>query len=107
MNASKASVTVKKAFIKEDSFGQVLSLTYPRTKADPQTVLIKLEIDTNPPSGSNFDNHLIDFPITSSVISQDLPSLFAGKLHALLCRAYVKGRDWYDFIWYVTRKNPI
>ena len=37
----------------------------------------------------------------------DLPSLFAGKLHALLCREYLKGRDWYDFIWYTARRTPI
>jgi hypothetical protein len=37
----------------------------------------------------------------------DLPSLFAGKMHALLCREYLKGRDWYDFIWYTARKTPI
>ena len=37
----------------------------------------------------------------------DLPSLFAGKMHALLCREYLKGRDWYDFIWYTARKAPI
>jgi len=33
----------------------------------------------------------------------DLPSLFAGKMHAVLCREYVKGRDWYDFLWYAAR----
>jgi hypothetical protein len=34
---------------------------------------------------------------------QDLPSLFAGKIHAMLCREYAKGRDWYDFIWFTSR----
>jgi hypothetical protein len=37
----------------------------------------------------------------------DLPSLFAGKMHALLCREYLKGRDWYDFVWYTARETPI
>ncbi len=37
----------------------------------------------------------------------DLPSLLAGKIHALLCRRYTKGRDWYDFIWYAARKTAI
>ena len=49
----------------------------------------------------------LDFPYASAVIVQDLPSLFAGKSHALLCREYVKGRDWYDFLWYVSRKIKI
>lgn len=34
---------------------------------------------------------------------QDKPSLFAGKIHALLCREYIKGRDWYDFLWYTSQ----
>jgi len=37
------------------------------------------------------------------VLAQDLPSGFANKLHALLCRPYVKGRDWFDFAWYIDR----
>ena len=37
----------------------------------------------------------------------DGPSLFAGKLHALLCRDYLKGRGWYDFVWYTARRMPI
>ncbi len=37
------------------------------------------------------------------MVLQDEGSLFAGKIHALLCRKYVKGRDWYDFLWYTSR----
>ena len=66
-------------------------------------IRIKLEIDTNPPDGSNYEIKYLDFPFVSSVTIQDLPSLFAGKIHALLCREYTKGRDWYDFIWYAGR----
>lgn len=68
---------------------------------------IKLEIDTNPPQGSTFELKYLDFPLPYSIKTQDLPSLFAGKCHALLCRNYVKGRDWYDFIWYVARQTRI
>mgnify|MGYP000948782568 FL=1 len=42
--------------------------------------------------------------MTTALTTQTLESSFALKLHALLCRSYVKGRDWYDFVWYVTRK---
>jgi hypothetical protein len=45
----------------------------------------------------------LDFPFVSAVAVQDKPSLFAGKIHALLCREYSKGRDWYDFIWYTSQ----
>ncbi|MCD4831196.1 MAG: nucleotidyl transferase AbiEii/AbiGii toxin family protein [Anaerohalosphaeraceae bacterium] len=63
-------------------------------------IRIKFEVDTNPLSGSKNEIKYLDFPFVSSVTVQDKPSLFAGKLHALLCREYIKGRDWYDFLWY-------
>ena len=34
-------------------------------------------------------------------------SLFAGKLHAILCRDYAKGRGWYDLIWYMARRTSV
>lgn len=100
---SKADSAVKKAFLKENSFGKILKLIYERNRFDVQVVNIKLEIDTNPPLGSKYETKIIPFPEPFSVVMQDLPSLFAGKLHALLCREYTKGRDWYDFIWYMSR----
>jgi predicted nucleotidyltransferase component of viral defense system len=104
---SKAEDPVKKAFHKEQSFGQVLKLIYERSRADVQVVNIKLEIDTNPPMGSLFESKVISFPEPYSIVVQDLPSLFAGKVHALLCREYTKGRDWFDFVWYTSRKTEI
>ncbi len=104
IDRSKADAAVKLAFIKDNSFGKVLLLKHPRGKADKQTIQIKLEIDTNPPAGSQFQTHFLDFPVTFSISAQDLPSLFASKCHALLCRPYLKGRDWYDFAWYVSKK---
>jgi predicted nucleotidyltransferase component of viral defense system len=102
---SKTTNTLKKAFLKEDSFGKVLNLHYERTKADTQTIKIKLEIDTNPPEGSIAETHALDYPYPFPVITQDLPSLFSGKCHALLCREYVKGRDWFDFVWYMQKQT--
>lgn len=104
---SKVDNSVKKAFIKEDSFGQILKLTYKRNISDIQKVQIKLEIDINPPNGSEFETKFLDFPYPYSITLQELKSLFAGKCHALLCRTYTKGRDWFDFIWYVSRKTAI
>lgn len=100
---SELTGSIKKAFLKNDSFGKVISLHYERNRADTQSITIKLEIDTHPPQASEFENKLLDFPAPFAVISQSLPSLFAGKLHALLCREYVKGRDWFDFTWYISR----
>lgn len=68
---------------------------------------MKLEIDVNPPKGSTSEIKYLDFPLVFGVRLQTLPSSFAGKMHALLCREYVKGRDWYDFIWYVSQNTQI
>lgn len=65
------------------------------------------EVDTNPPEGGGFETKYLDFPFPFPVAVQDGASLFAGKSHALLCREYVKGRDWFDFVWYVGRKTPL
>lgn len=104
---SEVDGAVKKAFLKDNSFGKVLKLKYQRERSDPQTIQIKLEIDTNPPAGSSFETKLLEFPSPFSIITQTLPSLFAGKLHALLSRSHVKGRDWYDFTWYASRNTSI
>jgi hypothetical protein len=64
-----------------------------------------LEVDTNPPDGSSFETRFLTFPFASDVLCQDEPSLLAGKLHALLCREYVKGRDWYDLLFYASHKT--
>ncbi len=63
-----------------------------------------MEIDTNPPGDMNFTTSYITFPVTAALTTQTLESGFALKLHALLCRPYIKGRDWYDFVWYAARK---
>jgi predicted nucleotidyltransferase component of viral defense system len=94
---------VKKAFLKDDSIGRLLTLGY-RPKTGPlRKIRIKFEVDSNPPAGANYEVRVMDFPFPSAVSLFDLPSLFAGKMHALLCREYVKGRDWYDFLWYAGR----
>lgn len=69
-----------------------------------QKLSIKVEVDGNPPDGwttawTVLNKHFM-FPVTH----YDLPSLFAGKLHACLFRKYTKGRDFYDLLWYLTKK---
>lgn len=104
---SKADTTVKKAFLKDESLGKVLELRHSGRTGPPAKIRIKLEVDTNPPGGSGRALQYLDFPFVSAVAIQDQPSLFAGKIHALLCREYIKGRDWYDFIWYTSRGTDI
>jgi hypothetical protein len=103
---SKVDRNVCAAFVKDDSVGNLVRLNH-RPGAGPLRKLrIKLEVDTNPPVGATFETKYLDFPFPSSVCVFDPPSLFAGKLHALLCREYLKGRDWYDFVWYAARRTP-
>ena len=104
-NKTKINKAIKVAFLKADSTGGLLILKDARTNRP--LLQIKLEIDTNPPEGSQYELKYLDFPIPYSIKTQDLPSLFASKSHALLCREYIKGRDWYDFSWYVSKKTPI
>jgi len=60
-------------------------------------------VDTNPPSGFDTDIRFLLQPISFSVRTFSLPDMFAGKMHAVLCREWksrVKGRDWYDLVLY-------
>ncbi len=104
---SKADIAVRKAFIKDDSIGKVLRLNHAGKTGPFRKIRIKFEVDTNPPSGSQTEIKYLDFPFVSSVTVQDKPSLFAGKIHALLCREYIKGRDWYDFLWYTSQEIKV
>ncbi|MBN1596642.1 nucleotidyl transferase AbiEii/AbiGii toxin family protein, partial [candidate division FCPU426 bacterium] len=69
-----------------------------------QKLAIKLEIDAKPPRGGN----VLVTPVTKSYVFAvrhfDLPSLYATKLHACFFRKYVKGRDFYDLVWYLGKK---
>jgi predicted nucleotidyltransferase component of viral defense system len=68
---------------------------------------VKLEVDLRPPDGAKTTTTLVQRYFPVAIVHYDLPSLFAGKLHALLARAYVKGRDWYDLVWYLTEKRGL
>ena len=93
---------VKTALIKDNSIANQLNLSFMNQQRG-QKLTIKLEIDCNPPAGSDFGYQYLDFPVDFEVHHQDLPSNFALKTHALLCRPYLKGRDWYDFNWYIAQ----
>ena len=64
---------------------------------------IRLELDINPPPGSTIETAYLDFPIPYEIGVMDLSSSFALKCHALLCRPWIKGRDWFDFLWFCSR----
>lgn len=75
-----------------------------------EKIQIKLEVDVNPPQGARFENQLVINPVTFYVLTMHKSDLFAGKMCAILYRVWkgrVKGRDWYDLIWYIQNKVPI
>jgi predicted nucleotidyltransferase component of viral defense system len=102
---NKADKTIQKLFLKDNSIGKIINLNY--NHFVKKKLIIKLEIDTNPPTKSGVETKYLDFPMDCGILTQDLPSNFAGKCHALLCRTYTKSRDWFDFSWYVTKTIPI
>jgi hypothetical protein len=100
IDKSQMDQNVRKALLKDDSVSNQLNLAFERNHSK-RKLRIKLEIDINPPGDSGFDFKYLDFPLDFEICHQDLPSNFALKIHALLCRPYLKGRDWYDFNWYI------
>lgn len=101
---------VQSAFIKGNTVQNILEITSNDAGIyglNPSALVkIKLEIDTNPPEGAGYQYMTGINPANYRVRLYDMPSLFAGKIHAVLCRDYkhrVKGRDFYDYIWYLKR----
>jgi predicted nucleotidyltransferase component of viral defense system len=93
--------TVKAAFFRFDGLPYELGLS-PHSS---QTLSVKVDIDTNPPAGAVFETSLVRKHCLLNLLHYDKASLLAGKLHALLSRRYVKGRDIYDLVWYLSDRS--
>lgn len=93
---------LKSRTLKDDSIKKVL--TFKHQQNQRQKIKIKVEVDTNPPDGGIENVDVVSFPQDFNVATLDIPSLMAGKIHAILCRSFEKGRDWYDLNWYITNK---
>lgn len=81
-----------------------------RNVAANETVKIKFEVDINPPPFATFEHKYRLLPVPYEVQLYDVPSLFAGKIHAVICRNWqnrVKGRDLYDYIFYLARQSEL
>ena len=95
---------VESAFLKDTT--DVYNLSFQTEK----TLKIKIEVDTNPPLGFDTEQKLLMLPFSFQTRCFTLPCLYAGKMHALTFRAWknrIKGRDWYDFEWYVRHNTPL
>lgn len=102
---------IESAFLKGSTQLNLLHVGAPtdltRRLPRSQALRIKLEMDLQPPANATTEVRTQLLPSPYQVTLYDLGSLFAGKLHAVLCRGWksrIKGRDFYDFVWYVSRQ---
>lgn len=103
---------IKSAFLKVNTLQLLLVIKSKNISSNSLPDLkIKLEVDTNPPMNFKTEMKPILIPIPFNVKTFTLDCLFAGKIHAILCRNWnnnrIKGRDLYDFVWYISRNIPI
>jgi predicted nucleotidyltransferase component of viral defense system len=100
----KKNTTIESVFLKDDS--EIYDLSFRTNK----TIKIKIEIDIDPPLNFNTEQRLLLQPFSFMTRCFSLSDMYAGKMHALLFRNWksrVKGRDWYDFEWYVRNSVPL
>ena len=102
-----AQSAVQSAFLKADTRTQMITVEFERGLVQQvprnQVLKIKLEVDTDPPPGFSTEVRYLLRPVSFAVRAFTLPDLFAGKMHAVLCREWksrFKGRDWYDLVWF-------
>lgn len=104
--------SIRSAFLKAGTKEQILTF-FPADNTvlnlhPDERIKIKFEVDILPPGSASFENKISMLPFPYSVRLYDLPSLFAGKIHAVLCRGWknrVKGRDLYDYAFYIGRNT--
>ncbi len=95
---------VESAFLKDNT--DVYDIAFQTEK----TIKVKIELDTDPPFGFETEQKTLLKPFSTMIRCVALSDLYAGKMHALLYRNWktrVKGRDWYDFQWYVANRVPL
>jgi predicted nucleotidyltransferase component of viral defense system len=104
-------VAIGSAFVKQDTSHGLLVINKSNHRAQKgQLLKVKLEVDKANPPGGVPCKKLVKLPVPFLISTLEEPSLFAGKLHAIIARAYVnrvKGRDYYDLLFYVSRSTPV
>ena len=101
---------IESAFAKINTYETFISLRIDSSITNllhkNEVLKVKFEVDTNPPLGFDVQTVWLDSPEYAPIAVLDLPSLFSGKIHAVLCRKYknnVKGRDYYDLLFYIRK----
>lgn len=107
IESRKKQTQVQSTFLKADMRTQMITVEFERGLVQQvprnQVLKIKLEVDTDPPQGFITEVRYLLRPVPFAVRTFSLSDLFAGKMHAVLCREWksrVKGRDWYDLVWF-------
>lgn len=106
---------IDSAFIKAETKEHLIRFDVPEEISarihHKERMKIKLEVDTNPPGGFETEAKILLQPIAFSVRTYKQSDLFAGKIHAVIARARlsgrIKGRDYYDFVWYIGHDVPV
>ncbi len=106
--------SIESAFLKANTKINLITIEAPSgmagSAAPNRLIKIKLEMDADPPAGIRTENRTLFEPFPVSIRVVVPPCLFAGKIHACLCRAWksrTKGRDWYDLLFFVSRAIPV
>ena len=105
---------IKSAFLKGNT-KEIMLMFYAdeqlvRSIGSKELIKVKFELDTNPPDHATFETKYRLLPIPYEITLYDIPSLFAGKIHAVICRSWknrVKGRDLYDYVFYLSKKSKV
>lgn len=97
----KTEKTVKTAFVRFQGLPFELGLS----AHESEVLSVRVEVDTNPPAGAGISSTIVRRHVTLNLRHHDKASLLAGKLHAVLARPYVKGRDIYDLVWYLSDRQ--
>ena len=105
---------ITSAFLKGDTMEHVLLFFTDNNHQTNNKVLkdikIKFVVDINPPAGANYELKYQLLPSPYQIRLYDLPSLFAGKIHAILCRKWnlrTKGRDLYDYVFFLSLNTKV
>lgn len=110
----KTQTAIKSAFLKTQTVQELIKIGVHSgllKGVHPDTLIrVKVEIDTDPIQGYAYEQKFLSQPVSVSIKCVNEESLFAGKMHAALFRAWkgrVKGRDWYDMVWFIRKKTPL
>lgn len=102
------------AFVKANTKEHLLEAGIPQSLQNMipvgKMLKIKFEVDIDPPGGFAVESKTVLSPIPYHINTYTLSDIYAGKMHAVLCRAWkerVKGRDWYDLVWFVRKGIPL